>query len=386
MKKKFWKVFWKIFNVILTLVVAAGSLYCLMDPMVTLLTGTGITSQSEVGAPQSAGIVDRYNMYINNRVAGALDGVLAVKKLYWLNDQDIVAPEPNQSKFGTAVKSSDMGHFLMDAQEILGGQKTLFHTETPLMPGSKVNYYLDETIMAITWKQVLHEGVYTISEVKIAHPSQFRRFLSGGAYGSGIQLSTTHMAQIVNAVVASSGDFYAFRPLGVTVYEGVVRRGNDDSVDTCYIDDKGNMLFSFRGQFDSNDQIQQFVDANNIRFSMSFGPVLIQDGVAREIPSLYAIGEGTKKYSRAVLCQLDDLHYLVITVNREGVYRNVPNLKMLQDELMKFGVRHAYTLDGGQTAALVMNDKLINRVDWDEQRLISDIFYFATALPEHLNQ
>ena len=87
-----------------------------------------------------------------------------------------------------------------------------------------------------------------------------------------------------------------------------------------------------------------------------------------------------------MLCQLDDLHYLVITVNREGVYRNVPNLKMLQDELMKFGVRHAYTLDGGQTAALVMNDKLINRVDWDEQRLISDIFYFATALPEHLNQ
>ena len=45
-------------------------------------------------------------------------------------------------------------------------------------------------------------------------------------------------------------------------------------------------------------------------------------------------------------------------------------------------MRNAYTLDGGQTGAIIMNDKLINRPDWGFQRHISDIFYFATAIPD----
>ena len=42
----------------------------------------------------------------------------------------------------------------------------------------------------------------------------------------------------------------------------------------------------------------------------------------------------------------------------------------------------AYALDGGQTAAIVMNDQLINKVSYGAQRKISDIIYFATAIPE----
>ena len=42
----------------------------------------------------------------------------------------------------------------------------------------------------------------------------------------------------------------------------------------------------------------------------------------------------------------------------------------------------AYCLDGGQTAAIVMGDQLINRPVYGQQRKISDIIYFATAMPE----
>jgi len=47
----------------------------------------------------------------------------------------------------------------------------------------------------------------------------------------------------------------------------------------------------------------------------------------------------------------------------------------------KLGVQKAYTLDGGQTTVIVMNDKMINAVLGGSQRNISDIFYFATAIP-----
>jgi hypothetical protein len=45
-------------------------------------------------------------------------------------------------------------------------------------------------------------------------------------------------------------------------------------------------------------------------------------------------------------------------------------------------VKNAYTLDGGQTSTLVFRDEPFNRVDWDFERTMSDIIYFATAVPE----
>ena len=39
-------------------------------------------------------------------------------------------------------------------------------------------------------------------------------------------------------------------------------------------------------------------------------------------------------------------------------------------------------LCGGQTAVIAMNGTLINKVHFGYQRQISDIFYFATAVPD----
>jgi exopolysaccharide biosynthesis protein len=228
---------------------------------------------------------------------------------------------------------------------------------------------------------VIHNAAYTFSEVRINHPSQFRRFLSGGSYGSGILLKTTDMAKSVNAVVASSGDYYAFRPAGIKVYEGLVRSANGKTVDTCFIDENGDLNFVRAGVMTKTEQVEDYVDEKNIRFSLSFGPVMIENGIKQPMDPKYAVGEITSRYSRAALCQVDELHYLLVTANMENGFESVPNLTMLQQTLLDMGVKHAYALDGGQTAALVMNDQLINRVDWGMQRKISDIMYFATAIP-----
>ena len=95
------------------------------------------------------------------------------------------------------------------------------------------------------------------------------------------------MATAVNAVVASNGDFYAHRRMGISVYGGVVHRAKSEYLDTCYIDENGDLLFSRRGKLKTVEEAQQFVDENNIRFSLAFGPILIQDGekapICREI-------------------------------------------------------------------------------------------------------
>ena len=173
-----------------------------------------------LGVPGSTGqtgganlaIMDKYDMYMTNKISSALEGVLSIEKVYWLNDDDKIAPEPNQNNFHKTTNPADLEGFLLEAKEMLGVEDTLFSTETKLYSGSEITYYLDETIMTITWKELIDGTVYTLSEVKIAHPSQFRRFLADGVYGSDKQYQTTQMAATVNAVTASSGDFYKFRP------------------------------------------------------------------------------------------------------------------------------------------------------------------------------
>ncbi len=341
------------------------------------------------GNPESASgtksadvaILDRYDMFVTNEISNALAGVLNIEKVYWLSDDDQIAPEPDQNKFGETDDPSAMQDFLDAAKPLLKGQETIFTTDVKIRPNSKVLYYLDDTMMVITWKEVINNCVYTCSEVKIAHPSQFRRFLAGGSFGAPIQLTTTEMAASVNAVVASSGDFYIFRRLGVIVYDGTVQRCDSEKVDTCYINDRGDLLFSHRGELPDMESAQAFVDENNIRFSVAFGPILVENGEPAGITD-YIVGEIHQKYARAALCQKDELHYLLVTANTEPYYLNPPTIREFQSALMKFRCQMAYTLDGGQTAVIAMNDQLINNVVYGYQRDISDIIYFATAVPD----
>ena len=375
---------WRVKKVLLGLLTAVVAA-CSVGTLGVLALSVALTSgsmESAAGAKAvDVAIMDRYDMYMTNAVSNALEGVLAIDKVYWLSDDDQVAPEPDQSKFGHADDPAAMQWFLDAAQPLLDGQDTVFTTETKLKPNTKVQYYLDDTIMVITWKQPVDNCIYTFSEVKIAHPSQFRRFLAGGAFGSPIQLTTTEMAASVNAVVASSGDFYMFRRHGVIVYDGIVQRCDTTSVETCFITDKGDLMFSRRGELADMESAQAFVDENNIRFGMAFGPILIENGAPTTING-YILGEIYEDYCRAALCQMDELHYLLVVANTEAGYHSRPNIFDFQKALMEFDCGMAYTLDGGQTAVIAMNDQLINNVVYGYQRNISDIIYFATAIPD----
>lgn len=352
--------------------------------MGTVAQGAASAAGSGASTARDLALMDRFDMKMTNSVAQALDGVVAIERVYWLSDDDLIAPEPNPQCAGQTNDPTSLGWLLEKAEKTLGVTDTLFSTDVELMAGTEVHYYLDQTIMVISWKEEIHGAAYTFSEVKIAHPSQFRRFLADGTYGSAKQYLTTEMAATVNAVTASSGDFYKFRSNGVMVYNGTVYR-NDSTVDTCYITEEGNMIFSRAGEISTKAQAEEFVAENNVRFSLAFGPILVENGqiCTMDVNKRYPIGEGTTRYSRAGLGQLGELHYLMVAANLiPNAEKGTPTMAMFAEQMHSFGCQSAYALDGGQTAAIVTNDKLINRPDWGYQRLISDIIYFATAMPE----
>ena len=346
-----------------------------------IFTGSSFGGHSTTSVAGSFNLLERFDNYIVNLTSTALDGIFKVEKVYMLSDSDQVAPEPDQSLFGTTSDPSDLQFALNAVRHRLDGEELIFTTETSVMENSDIHYYLDDTIFAVTWKQVLNNVVYTFSEVKIQHPSQFRRFLSDGAYGSDKQYLTSQMAASVNAVVASSGDFYKYRPIGLVVYNGIAERFEGDYLDNCFIDDHGDLIFTRPTELSSKNDLQKFASDRNIRFSLSFGPVLIEDGKPCVAPP-YPIGEITGTYARAALCQQGPLHYVLVTANAEGDHFAFPTLLSFADTLAGIGIEKAYTLDGGQTATIVMNDQVINEVSYGAERYISDIIYFATAIPD----
>lgn len=366
---------------ILTLLMAAICVAVTVVLVAGMALADGDANSYKKAEPVDAAIMDRYDMFITHHTSNALDGVLDIKKVYWLNDDDPVPPKPDQEKFGMTDDPASLAWLLEEAAVLLDGQETLFSTDTVIAPNTQIRYYLDETILAITWKQGVGKSMYTISEVKVGHPSQFRRFLTGNEYGSTIRNTTSAMASSVNAVVASSGDFYAFRQMGVIVYDGIVRRTDPQRVDTCYIDEQGNMIFSYRGELADMESAQAFVDAHNIRFSVAFGPALIADGELCSFDG-YSLGEAFETYARAGLGQLGDLHYLLVAANNEAPFGTTPTVATFQQAMAGFGCKYAYTLDGGQTAVIVHNGEVINKVVYGYQRNVSDIIYFATAMPE----
>ena len=359
---------------------------CLAELFVCMLPVIGATVGSAAGQQRrtrsALEFSEAYTRRVNNLSAAALEGIIPIPKSYLLPEDTVIAPAPDQANFGASSDPADTAPVLERAAALLDGQETIWRPDTEIRPDSTVHWYLDDTIFSITWKQTIDWAVYTFTEVKVAHPSQFRRYFADNTFASPVQYLPTELAQTVNAVSAMSADFYKFRRYGIVVYQRQLCRAEGRWLDTCFVDTKGDLNFVHGGELTEEEDIRRYIEENDILFSLAFGPILIEDG-KNVTPKDYLVGEINDYYARAAIGQLGACHYLLVTVNHEPNYGDsAATTGMLAANLERMGVPKAYTLDGGQTAAMIVNGELINRVEFGNQRAVSDIIYFATAIPE----
>lgn len=341
-------------------------------------TGTS----TSVSTAKNLNVVDKLSVSLNNAASDALGNLTYIKKIYTIAESELVCPEPNQANFGSTNDPAVIEAIIEQAADLLDGQEMSWSRDRAIWTDKPMQYYYDETILVITWKEVHNNSVYSFSEVKIAHGSQLRRALAGNEYGSSVEEYPTDMAAKANAVVGMNGDFYGFRSYGITVYQRQMYRHDTNNVETCFFTADGDMIFSRVGELSTKAEAEQFIADNNVVFSAAFGPILVENGEKVTLPSKYPIGEINASYSRAAIAQKDELHYILMTSNFEGAYQSGSQLSQTQNVIYGLDVQQAYTLDGGQTSTMFLNDKLVNRVDWNAERTMSDIIYFATALPE----
>ena len=344
--------------------------------LIAALTGGAVRAADADGPEQ---LTAAYEQYVNNLISASLEGLVTMPKVYRLSESTVVAPVPNQAGFGTSKNAADTAAVLEEAAPLLAGRELLWSPETVTLANRPINWYLDETAFAIAWRQGLEGMSFSFCEVVLGHPSQFRRYLADDDFHSAKRYTPTRMAASVNAVAALSGDFYKYRDLGIVVYKRELCRADGETLDTCFINGSGDLLFVRAGELTGEEAIRRYIEENDVVFSLSFGPVMIENGENVVPNKKYPIGQILESYSRCALCQLGECHYLLVTVAKPLDAR--AGMRKVADVLCSLGVKTAYALDGGQTASLIMNGRLVNPVDFGEERTMSDIIYFATALP-----
>ena len=306
---------------------------------------------------------------------------------YTIDENVLIAPAPDPARFGESEETAELVSLLQteEAQRLIAGRELVWNPEIERFPGSTVRWYFDETILCIVWQEVEAREVGTFAEVIVADGSQLRRRIAGDEPFSLQFATTTDFAQDSNAVLCLGGDFYHHgRACGVVVYQRQILRFEPVTSDNCYITADGDMLFSYRGQFATQEEAERFLAENDVLFSLCFGPVLIDDGVD-VTPTSYQWGEINDTYARSALGLLDRHHYLTMNLNcgRPGTeYYYLATLRQEADAMLARGCVKAYALDGGQTATTVFGGERVNPVQFGWEKPISDVIYFCTALPE----
>ena len=354
---------------------------------VSLNVHPGSEAVSAAAGSAKSDLVGRLNVYMNNAASDALGELAYIKKQYTIDYSATSAPKPDESRFVTY--SIDEADKVMDVIEqartfgLLDGQDVIFNPSVEFYWDSDIRCYCDETILAICWKEKINDRVCSFVEVKLADGSQIRRKLVNDTFGSNEKAVASELSRSANAVIAMNADYYKYRDLGVCVYQGQLCR-YETSCDVLFIDANGDFRMLRASELGSREDVEQYITDNNIQFSMSFGPILVRDGELLQLTGSYAggIGEMYEQYSRSGIGQYDKLHYLIATVNhsQDGTPRATVN--QFAEIIYGKGVQNAYNFDGGQTSEVLINNERYNYVDWDNEREVSDILYFATAIPE----
>ncbi|MBQ9901610.1 MAG: phosphodiester glycosidase family protein [Clostridia bacterium] len=326
--------------------------------VVSIILSSWLLPSGNVMNLQSASQVskDRSSFFITssgNLLSDALSDIHSIPRQYILDMSDVQTPQPDSEKF---IK--------------------LENDERQNYDGKPIDYYKDDTIEVKCWREKRGDNFFNFAEIWIVHPSQLRRTLVDNVISKKHLDMPSNIFKRTNGVVGMSADYAAYRDVGIIMQYGeVVRKKTSPIMEDAYYDINGNL-----SGFDDSPSFfeSEVFKKGEVIHTFSFGPVLVDDYKIKESKKLdYYICQASSIYTRAAICQFDyDKHYLLCVVEEPGL-----NLRQFAAELQSMGVRFAYNLDGGQTGTLLYNNRAFNKPAYGGQREVSDILYFATAVP-----
>lgn len=254
------------------------------------------------------------------------------------------------------------------------------------------NSYQDASLTVTVEKVTTERAVYCVARVKIADASQMRTMVSPKKDGDLI----SRMAKKQNAVIAIGGDYFGSDEGGYIVRQGEIikkRKKPYPTRDLLCVDENGDfhILIRQRNAYDKKtvvnadftDQLKQLVNEHKLINVFEWGPGLVIDGQMQPIPESYS-GALSHLNPRCAIGQTGPLEYVLVVVDTVTHHDRSGKEGATGEELAQFmadlGCTQAYNLDGGNSALMVFHDQNYSDKTLSEERSVSDIIYFATAV------
>lgn len=223
---------------------------------------------------------------------------------------------------------------------------------------------------------------YFVADVVLKEASSLRSAFADSSFGTNIIEDTSAIASSNNAVFAINGDYYGFREDGVVIRNGTVYR--DDPVrDAMALFDDGTMKTYDEEEISSSDLLAQ--GATN---TLSFGPILIQDGnivsdfSSVKIDSNFGNRSIQNANPRTAIGMIAPNHYVFVVVDgRSEGYSRGMTLAELADVMSDLGATEAYNLDGGGSSTMYFMGRVVNNpLGKNQERGVSDILYIKEGV------
>ncbi|MNI06700.1 hypothetical protein D3C73_596890 [compost metagenome] len=218
---------------------------------------------------------------------------------------------------------------------------------------------------------------YFVADVVLKDASSLRSAFADNSFGTNITEDTSEIASSNNAIFAINGDYYGFRNDGVIIRNGTVYR--DDPVrDAMALFGDGTMQTYNEEEVSSSDLLAQ--GAAN---TLSFGPILIQDGKIASDFSNVKIDTNLGNRSiqnanpRTAVGMIAPNHYVFVVVDgRSEGYSRGMTLTELANVMSDLGATEAYNLDGGGSSTMYFMGRVVNNPQGkNQERGVSDILY-----------
>lgn len=258
-------------------------------------------------------------------------------------------------------------------------------TEAPVeYPIITENSYLDEHIF-ITISTVRRYGSdFHVAEVKLSDPAYLKTALAQDTFGLNIKEKTSVQARRVGAILAINGDYYGANEKGYVIRNGHIWRKSlrpTDDKRRKYFEDLAILWDGSLYPFEEKTTTIADLSSMGAMQVFAFGPTLIKGGeIAVDADTEVGIANPSGN-PRTAIAYLGECHYLFVVADGRTDQSKGPTLLELATVLRELGAETAYNLDGGGSATMYFNGKLVNNpcTNWNEihEREVSDIVYIG---------
>ena len=249
-------------------------------------------------------------------------------------------------------------------------------TDSPFAPVITDSMYRDENILITVTEYRYEDSNVYVADVVLSSPAYLKTAFARDTFGRNIAEETSVTAEANGAILAINGDFYGSQEKCYVIRNGVLYR------DTPAGSRQDLVIYK--------DGSAEIIQENKIKAAelmergayhvFSFGPPLVQD---REIaiPKRGLHSHTAVDNPRTAIGIMDSLHYVFVTVDGRTKDSTGLTAMELAEFMISLGATTAYNLDGGGSATMYFNGKVINQPTYKgkdiEEREVSDIVYIG---------